>query len=323
MKALLHLAILSIAAASLGATAHAQGYPAKPVRMIIGFPPGGGTDIIGRIVAHRMSEGLKQQIIPDNRGGASGLIAAEVAAKAPPDGYTVMMAHIAAMSILPSLYSKLSYDPVRDFAPISLVAISPQLVVAHPSLPAKNIKELIALAKARPGQIHFASVGNGSVQHLAGEMFNLQAGVKMVHVPYKGGGPSAIDLMAGHVQISFDVIPVVIGFVKAGKLRAIAVTSEKRTAVLPDVPTVNESGLKGFDLATWWGLVAPAAVGKDVIARLHAEAVKALQLPDVKERIAANGADPVGNSPEEFAGFIRSERAKYARIARDASIKLD
>jgi tripartite-type tricarboxylate transporter receptor subunit TctC len=227
------------------------------------------------------------------------------------------------MSILPSLYSKMSYDPVKDFAPISLVAISPQLVVAHPSLPAKNIKELIALAKARPGEIHFASVGNGSVQHLAGEMFNIQAGVKMVHVPYKGGGPSAIDLMAGHVQLSFDVIPVVIGFVKAGKLRPIAVTSEKRTALLPDVPTVNESGLKGFDLSTWWGLVAPAAAGKDVVARLHTEAVKALQLPDVRERIVANGAEPVGNSSEEFAVFIRNERTKYARIAREANIKLD
>ena len=322
MKRLLRCAILTALALNALA-AFPQGYPAKPIRMIIGFPPGGGTDIIGRIVAQRMSEGLKQQLIIDNRGGASGLIGAELAAKAPPDGYTIMMAHIAAMSILPSLYSKMSYDPVRDFAPISLVAISPQLVVAHPSLPAKNIKELIALAKSRPGEIHFASVGNGSVQHLAGEMFNIQAGVKMVHVPYKGGGPSAIDLMAGHVQLSFDVIPVVIGFVKAGKLRPIAVTSEKRTALLPDVPTVNESGLKGFDLSTWWGLVAPSAVSKDVVARLHAEAVKALQLPDVKERILANGAEPVGNSAEEFATFIRNERAKYARIAREANIKLD
>ena len=321
MNALLRAAAL--AAAFCAAPAFAQTYPAKAIRMIIGFPPGGGTDIIGRIVAQRMSEGLKQQLIVDNRGGASGLIGAELAAKAPPDGYTIMMAHIAAMSILPSLYSKMSYDPVKDFAPISLVAISPQLVVAHPSLPAKNIKELIALAKAHPGEIHFASVGNGSVQHLAGEMFNIQAGVKMVHVPYKGGGPSAIDLMAGHVQLSFDVIPVVIGFVKAGKLRPIAVTSEKRTALLPDVPTVNESGLKGFDLSTWWGLVAPAAVGKDIVARLHSETVKALQLPDVKERIVANGADPVGNSSEEFAVFIRNERTKYARIAREANIKLD
>jgi tripartite-type tricarboxylate transporter receptor subunit TctC len=310
--------------AGMGAgPALAQQYPAKPIRMIIGFPPGGGTDIIGRIVAQRMAEGLKQQILPDNRGGASGQIAAELTAKAPPDGYTVMMAHIAAMSILPSLYPKLPYDPVRDFAPISLVAISPQMVVVHPSLPVKNTKELIALAKARPGQIHYASPGIGTVQHLAGELFNLQAKVNMVHVAYKGAGPSVIDLIAGHVQISFDVIPVVIGHVKAGKLRAIAVTSEKRTALLPDLPTVIESGLQGFDLSTWWGLVAPAAVSKEVVARLHGETVKALRLPDVKERIAAAGADVVGNSPEEFAAFIRNERAKYGRIAKEANVKLE
>lgn len=323
MKTLLRFTILLVAVVSTAGPVSAQQYPAKPVRMIIGFPPGGGTDIIGRIVAQRMSEGLKQQILPDNRGGASGQIGAELTAKAPPDGYTIMMAHIAAMSILPSLYPKLPYDPVRDFAPISLVAISPQLVVTHPSLPVKNIKELIALAKARPGDIHYASVGIGTVQHLAGELFNLRAGIKMVHVPFKGGGPSAQNLVAGHVQLSFDVIPVVINHVKAGKLRPIAVTAEKRTPLMPDVPTVNESGLKGIELATWWGLVAPAAVGKDVIARLHGEAVRALQLPDVKERIAANGADVVGNSPEEFATFIRNERDKYARIVKEANVKLD
>jgi len=323
MKTLLRFTALLIAALPVAGPAAAQSYPSKPVRMIIGFPPGGGTDIIGRIVAQRMSEGLKQQIIPDNRGGASGQIGAELTVKSPPDGYTIMMAHIAAMSILPSLYPKLPYDPVRDFAPISLVAISPQLVVAHPSLPVKNIKELIALAKAHPGEIHYASVGNGTVQHLAGELFNLQAGVRMVHVPFKGGGPSALNLVAGHVQLSFDVIPVVIGHVKAGKLRPIAVTSEKRTPLMPEVPTVNESGLQGFDLSTWWGLVAPAGVGKEVVARLHGETVKALQLPDVKERIAANGADPVGNSPEEFAAFIRNERTKYARIVKEASIKIE
>lgn len=317
------LRLVALLAMAVAGPIAAQPYPAKPVRMIIGFPPGGGTDIIGRIVAQRMSEGLKQQIIPDNRGGASGMIAAELLAKAPADGYTVMMAHIAAISILPSLHARLPYDPLVDFAPISLVAISPQLVVVHPSLPVKTVKELIALAKARPGEIHYASVGNGTVQHLAGELFNLQAGIKMVHVPFKGGGPSAINLVAGHVQLSFDVIPVVIGHVKAGKLRAIAVTSEKRTPLMPDVPTVNESGLKGFDLSTWWGLVAPSGVSREVIARLHAEVVKTLQLADVRERLTANGAEPVGNSPEEFALFIRSERDKYARIAKQANVKLD
>ena len=323
MKTQLRIAVLLVTIFSVAAPLFAQQYPAKPVRMIIGFPPGGGTDIIGRIVAQRMSEGLKQQILPDNRGGASGQIAAELTAKAPPDGYTVMMAHIAAMSILPSLYPNLPYDPVRDFAPISLVAISPQLVVAHPSLPVKDIKELIALAKKRPGEIYYASVGNGTVQHLAGELFNLQAGVKMVHVPFKGGGPSALNLVAGHVQLSFDVIPVVINYVKAGRLRPIAVTSEKRTPLMPDVPTVNEGGLKGFDLSTWWGLVAPAGVSKDVIARLHGETVKALQLADVKERLAQNGADPVGNSPEEFSKLLREEVARWAEVVRISGAKAE
>jgi len=323
MRTTLKAIILLLLAGMSAGAALAQQYPVKPIRMIIGFPPGGGTDIIGRIVAQRMSEGLKQQILVDNRGGASGQIAADLAAKAPPDGYTVMMAHIAAMSILPSLYPKLPYDPVRDFAPISQVGVSPQMVVVHPSLPVKNIKELIALAKARPGQIHYASPGIGTVQHLAGELFNLQAKVSMVHVAYKGAGPSVIDLIAGHVQISFDVIPVVVNHVKAGKLRAIAVTSEKRTTLMPELPTVNEGGLKGFDLSTWWGLVAPAAVNKDVVARLHAETVRTLGLSDVKERIAANGADVVGSSPAEFAAFIRNERDKYARIAREANVKLE
>jgi tripartite-type tricarboxylate transporter receptor subunit TctC len=321
MKTILKaIALLMLAGAG---AALAQQYPVKPIRMIIGFPPGGGTDIIGRIVAQRMSEGLKQQILPDNRGGASGQIAAELTAKAPPDGYTVMMAHIAAMSILPSLYPKLPYDPVNDFASVALVAISPNLVIVHPTLPVKSIKELIALAKARPGQIHYESSGLGTVQHLAGELFKLQAKVNLLHVPYKGAGPAIIDLVAGHVQLGFDVIPVAGPQVKAGKLRALGVTSAKRSALFPDLPTVTESGVADFDMSTWWGLVAPAAVNKDVIARLNVETLRALRLPDVKERIAAAGADVVGNSPEEFAAFIRNERAKYARIVKEANIKLE
>jgi tripartite-type tricarboxylate transporter receptor subunit TctC len=319
MKRLLGFAIL--AAACLPASA--QPFPAKPIRMIIGFPPGGGTDIIGRIVAQRMADGLKQQILPDNRGGASGQIAAELAAKAPPDGYTVMMAHISAMSILPSLYPKLPYDPVRDFAPISLVATSPNVVIVHPSLPVKNIKELVTLAKARPGQIHYESPGIGTVQHLAGELFKLQAKVNLVHVPYKGAGPAIIDMVAGHVQLGFDVVPVAGPQIKAGKLRALGVTSAKRSALFPELPTVTESGVAGFDMSTWWGLVAPAAVSKDIVARLHGETVSALRQSDIKERIAAAGADTVGNSPEAFSAFIRNERGKYARIVKEANIKVE
>ncbi len=300
----------------------AQTYPTKPVRMVIGFPPGGGTDIMGRIVAQKLAEGLGQQVIVDNRGGASGQIAAEVVSKAPPDGYTIMMAHIAALSILPSLYPKLPYDPVRDFAPISLAATSPNLVVVHPSLPVKSMQELIALAKARPDQLHYASPGRGTVQHFAGELLKKQAKVKMVHVPYKGSGPSTIDLIAGHIQIGFDVIPVALPYIKSGRLRVLAVGSEKRTSLMPDVPTVIESGVPGFTFTTWWGLVAPAAVNKDVIARLHAEAAKLLRLAGVKKRIMQNGAETVGNNPKEFAAFIRAERDKYLKIVKEANIRL-
>jgi tripartite-type tricarboxylate transporter receptor subunit TctC len=313
---------LLLAAAMAGPVA-AQSYPAKPIRMIIGFPPGGGTDIVGRIVAQRLSEVLGQQILPDNRGGAAGQIAAELAAKAPPDGYTVMMAHIAAISILPSLVPRLPYDPQKDFAPISLVAIGPNLLVVHPSLPARSVKELIALAKARPGQLYFASPGSGSVQHLAGELFKLEAKVSIVHVPYKGSGQSIVDLVAGYVQLNFDSVPPVLPHVRGGRLRALAVTSEKRFSILPEIPTVTEGGVAGFDLSTWWGLVAPAAVNRDVIARLQAETIKLLRQPDVKERIAFAGADTVGNTAEEFAAFIRAERAKYARIVKDANIKME
>jgi len=323
MKTLFRITALLVTVLSVAGPALAQPYPAKPIRMIIGFPPGGGTDIIGRIVGARLSEVLGQQILPDNRGGASGQIAAELAAKAPPDGYTVMMAHIAAMSILPSLYPKLPYDTVRDFAPISLVAISPNIVIIHPSLPVKSIKELIALARSRPGQIHFESSGIGTVQHLAGELFKLQTKVNLLHVPYKGAGPAIIDLVAGHVQLGFDVIPVAGPQVKAGKLRALGVTSAKRSTLFPELPTVTESGVADFDMSTWWGLVAPAAVSKDVIARLHGETIKVLRQKDVTERIADQGAEVVGNTPAEFASFIRAERVKYARIVKDANIKIE
>jgi tripartite-type tricarboxylate transporter receptor subunit TctC len=323
MSSLLRFASLVFVGITFCGPAAAQQYPARPIRMIIGFPPGGGTDIVGRIVGQRLSEVLGQQILPDNRGGASGQIAAELTAKAPPDGYTVMMAHIAAISILPSLYPKMPYDAARDFAPITLVAIGPNLLVVHPSVPVKNVKELVAFAKARPGQLHYASPGAGTVQHLAAELFKLQAKVDMLHVPYKGSGQSIVDLIAGHVHLNFDSVPPVLPHVRSGRLRALAVTSEKRFSILPDIPTVTEGGVPGFDLSTWWGLVAPAAVSKDIIARLQAETVRVLREPGVKEKIAFAGADTVGNTADEFAAYIRAERAKYARIVKEANIKLD
>lgn len=311
------------AAAQPAAASAGTAYPLKSVRMVIGFPPGGGTDIVGRIVALKLSEALGQQVIADNRGGAAGQIAAELVARAPPDGHTLMMAHIAAISILPGIVTKLPYDPQRDFAAVSLVAIGPNLLVLHPSVPAKNVKELIALARARPGQLHYATPGAGSVQHLAAELFKLQAQVDILHVPYKGSGQSIIDLIAGNVHMDFDSVPPVIHHVRSGRLRALAVTSAQRFSLLPDIPTVTEGGVPGFDMSTWWGLVTPAAVRKDILARLHTEVTKLLTQAEVKQRLATVGAEAVGNSPEAFTAFIRAERDKYARIAKAANIQLD
>ncbi len=322
MRVLLHAAVLAAVALNAVGVA-AQQYPARPVRMLIGFPPGGGTDIVGRIVAQKLAENLGQQIIVENRGGATGMIAAELTAKAAPDGYTIMMAHIAAFSIMPSLYPKMPYDAARDFAPITLAAIGPNLLVVHPSLPVRNVRELVALAKARPGQLHYASPGAGSVQHLSAELFKLQARVDMLHVPYKGSGQSIVDLIAGQVHLNFDSVPPVLPHVRSGRLRALAVTSAKRFSILPDTPTVTEGGVPGFDMSTWWGLVAPAAVSKDIITRLQNETVKLLHQADVKEKIAFAGADTIGNTADQFGAFMRAETTKYARIVRDANIKLD
>lgn len=311
----------AFAAAALPASA--QQYPVKPVRMVIGFPPGGGTDIVGRIVAQKLTETFGHQVMPDNRGGAAGQIGTEMVARAQPDGYTILMAHVAALSILPSLVPKLPYDPTRDLAPVTLVAIAPNLLVAHRGLYVVTVRSLIQLARARPGQLRFASPGAGSVQHLAGELFKLQAKVDLLHVPYKGSGQSTIDLLAGHVQLVFDSVPAVLSHVKAGKLVALAVTSPRRFALLPDIRTLAESGLPGFDMSTWWGIVLPAGVSKDIASRLHDATVRLLQQPDVKETMANVGAEIVGSTPEEFAAFIRNERVKYAKVIKDANIKFE
>jgi tripartite-type tricarboxylate transporter receptor subunit TctC len=323
MRRITQITAAILVSACVTGAASAQQYPTRAIRMVIAFPPGGGTDIVGRIVAQKLSEALGQQVLPDNRGGASGQIGTEIVAKAPPDGYTVLMAHIAALSILPSLVPKLPYDPVKDFAPVSLSAIAPNLLVVHPSLPVRSVKDLIGLARSRPGQLQFSSVGAGSIQHIAGEMFKLQANVDMLHVPYKGAGQSIIDLVAGQIHMDFGTIPPALPHVKSGRLRAIAVTSEKRFSVLPEIATIAESGLPGFDMSTWWGLVAPGGVPKDVVTRLHAETAKLLRQADVKEKLANVGAEGVGNTPEEFGAFIRSERTKYAKVVKDAQIKLD
>ncbi|MFN7751356.1 MAG: Bug family tripartite tricarboxylate transporter substrate binding protein [Pseudomonadota bacterium] len=307
----------------LATTAHAQAWPAKTVRFVLGFPPGGGSDILGRIVAARMQEFLGQPVVIENRPGASGNIAAEFVARAPADGYTIYLAQIVAVSISPSLFAKLPYDPVRDFAPVSLIATGPNLLVVHPALPVKSVKDLVALARSRPGEMNFASVGPGSIQHLAGEQFNLAAGVKTVHVPYKGSSPAGIDLMAGQVSFMFDSAPPVMNFVKSGRMRLLAVTSARRSALMPDVPTLAESGLPGFDFSTWWGLMAPAATPRPIIDRLNAELGRTLKLPEVRERFEAVGAEPRHTTPEEFAAVIRAEIPRFAKLVKAAGVRID
>ena len=290
--------------------------------MLVPFPPGGSADIMGRKYADKFKEYLNEPVVVINRTGANGIIATEMVAKSPGDGYTIMMAHIAAISILPSLV-KLPYDAQKDFAPVSLSAIGPNLLVVHPSLPVRSVKELIAFAKSHPGQLQFASPGSGTVQHLAGELFKLQAKVDMLHIPYKGSGQSIVDLISGQVHLDFDSVPPVINYVRQGKLRALAVTSAKRFSLLPEMPTIEEAGVKGFDMSTWWGVVAPSGVSKDIITRLHAEIVKATRTADAKEKIAFAGAEIVAGTPDEFAAFIRSETEKYARIVKAANVKLE
>lgn len=297
-------------------------YPAKPIRLIVPFPPGGGSDTLSRILAPKLSEALGQQMVIDNRPGAGANIGAEIAAKTPPDGYTLLMGNVA-HAINATLYRKLNYDLLRDFAPVTLLASTPNIVVVHPSLPVKSVKELIALAKARPGQLDVASSGSGSSAHLAGELFNSMAGTKMNHVPYKGGGPAVLALVSGQVAVGFATTPSVIQHVKSGKLRALAVTSAKRSPSTPQLPTVDEAGVKGYEAGTWYGFLVPAATPKEAIARLQAESLKALAAPDVKQRLDASGFEPIGTSSEEFGSYIRSEIEKWGKVVQAIGIRVE
>lgn len=304
-----------------GAPAYAQ-YPGKPVRMIVPFPPGGGTDTLGRIMAQKLGEVLGQQVVVDNRPGGGTNIGAEIAAKAPPDGYTVLMGNVS-HAINVTLYSKLNYDLVKDFAPVSLLASTPNILVVHPSVPAKSVKELIVIARARPGQLDFASSGSGSSAHLAGEMFSMMAGVKMSHIPYKGGGPAVIALIGGQCSVGFATTPSVITHVKSGKLRGLAVTSAQRSPSTPELPTVSEAGVAGYEAGTWYGFLVPAATSKDIVARLHTESIKLLKLPDVRERIESVGFETIGSTPEQFAAYIRSEIEKWAKVVKASGARAD
>ena len=323
MKRLMHLVGLCLFAAC--SVAVAQSYPAKPVRIVVPWPPGGGNDLIARWLAQKLVEPLGQQVVVDNRGGQNGVIGADHVAKSPADGYTIMVHTVTGHMINPAFYGKLPYDTERDFSPLTLIASVPHMIVAHPSLPVKTLKDLIALAKAHPGELNFASFGNGSTSHLSGELFNSMTGVKLVHVPYKGGGPALIDTLAGHVPLYFSSLPTSLQQVKAGKLRALAVTGATRSKQMPETPTVDEAaGTKGYVSEVMYGILAPAGVPRDILARLNRELVKILNTPDMRERLAGIGTDdPVANTTEQMAAYIRAEMPKWARLVKASGAKAD
>ena len=304
-------------------TALAQPYPSKPIRLVLPYPPGGGSDTIARPLAQKLSESFGQQVIVDNRGGAGGNVGMELAARAAPDGYTILLALTAQLAVNVSLYKKLPYDPVRDYAPVTLLGSGVYLLVVHPSLPAKTVKELISLARARPGQIAYASSGNGSGGHLAAELLNTMAGIKLLHVPYKGGGPALIDLLAGQVQVLFATHLSSWQHVQSGRIRALAVSTAKRPASLPDLPTLAESGVPGYDSGVWYAVLAPAGTPREIIARLNGEIIRALNQPDFRSLLTNNSIDPIGSTPEQLGAYIRSEIKKYAKVVKDADVRVD
>jgi tripartite-type tricarboxylate transporter receptor subunit TctC len=321
MKIIIRACALLLGMAALQVMA--QSYPAKPVKTIVPFPAGGTTDILGRIVAQKLSERLGQQFIIDNRGGAGGNIGADIVAKSAPDGYTLLVGTVGTNAINASLYAKMPYDTAKDFVPIGLIAAVPNVLVVHPAVPARSVKELIDLLKSKPGEINFASSGNGTSIHLSGELFKTMAGVNMNHIPYKGSAPALTDLIGGQVQLMFDNLPSSMPHIKAGRLRALAVTSLKRSAALPDVPTIAEAALPGFDASSWFALFAPAGTPKEIVAKLNSELNAILQLPDVREKFAAQGAEPTEFNPEQFAAFTHAELTKWARVVKESGAKVD
>ena len=303
-------------------TVAAQTYPAKPLRWIVTYPPGGPTDVVARTVGAKLTEAWHQQVVIDNRAGAGGIIGTELAAKAAPDGYTLLFGTSAGLCINPALSSKLPYDPVRDFAPITLVVVNPQLLVTNVSVPARTVKDLIALAKAKPGQLNYASVGPGTPNHLGMELLKTLTGINVVHVPYKGTGPAVTDLIAGHVQMMFNSMPSVLTQVKAGKLRAIAVGGANRSRAVPDIPTVAESGVPGFDYVTWYGLLAPAKTPKEIVQKLNEAVVKILSDPEMSNWLVSQGAEPAATTPAQLARYMEIETERWKKVIIAAHIKM-
>ncbi|MGZ5093871.1 MAG: Bug family tripartite tricarboxylate transporter substrate binding protein [Burkholderiales bacterium] len=302
--------------------AGAQSYPVRPIRIVIGFPPGGGIDIVGRLLAPKLSESLGQQVVVDNRAGANGIIAAELVAKAAPDGHTIFFGTTGNLSVNPALYSTLPFSIERDFVPLTQTSTVPFLLYVHPALPTRTLGDLIALAKANPGRMNYYSSGNGSLPNLSGELLNSRAGLKTIHVAYKGSAPGMADLIGGHVQFGFDAAAIGLPHVKSGKLRALATTGKTRLPFLQDVPPANET-LPGFEVVNWYGMVLPAGTSRDAITRLHAEIVKAMNIPDVREKLIGLGTEPVGSTPEEFGAFMRAETGKWAGVIKAANIRAD
>ena len=297
-------------------------YPTKPLRIIVPWPPGGGADVITRMLSPKLSEGLGQQVIVDNRGGAAGNIGAEMAAKAPPDGYTIAFAYSGTHSINPHIYSKMPFRE-SDFAPIIWLASVPQVVVVHPSLPVKTVKDLIALDKARPGQLSYGSSGNGAINHLAGELFNHMTGTRLVHVPYKGGGPAAVALISGEIALILGEPASLVGHIKAGKVRPVAVTSTKRALSFPELPTVAESGIRDYEVTSWNGMLAPAGTSPEIVRRLNTEYNRIIGDAEMHKRLIANGYEPVGGPPEKFGDHIRAEVAKWGPVVKRANVRVD
>lgn len=316
---LLTLAILC----AVSTLAAAQSWPARPLRLVIPFSPGGGADIAGRLVAQELSEALKQSVVVENRTGAGGTIAPDNVAKSAPDGYSMVLAHVGGIAIAPHLFKNLPFDPEKDLAPVTLVVNGLSVLVVNPSVPASNVRELVAHAKANPGKLSFGSAGTGTDTHLAGELFKTMTGTAMVHVPYKGGAPAMIDLMAGRTQLMFASVATSISAIQSGKIRALGMTGIKRFELLPNLPTIAESGVPGYEINNWYGIFVPAGTPRDIIQRLNGETIKAVQKPDVRTKLIAAGLEPMWNTPEAFAAYVKAETAKWGKIVRDSGASAD
>ena len=314
---------IPIAVCWLASATALAAYPDKPVRFIMPYPAGGSIDTAGRAVAQKLAENFGQQIVIDNRTGAGGIVGTETGARAAPDGYTLVMGGTGTLALSPHLHRNLPYDPVRDFAPVTLLIASPYVLVVHPSVAANSVKELVALAKARPGQINYASGGNGSAPHFASEMFNAAAGIKLTHIPYKGSTPAVIDLIGGQVQVMFTGIPSVLANIKSNRVRALAVTGKTRTAALPDTPTVIESGVPGYEVSPWFGVLVPARTPPAIVATLNRGIVNVLRTPALRERFALEGVDPVGDTPEHFAAYIKEEIVKWGKVVKTTGMRVE